>query len=59
MEAPSAVDSLLTDSLLNAAMGDAHVYHRLLAVAHLTAPPSTLFTDPKVLGPTMSELLGY
>lgn len=43
----------MTDALLKAAQNDVDVYHRVLAVAHLTAPSSSLFTDLRVMGPTL------
>jgi len=53
---PSSTDKLITDTLLTAAQSNALVYRRLLEVAHLTAPPSKLFTDARTWIPLMSTL---
>ncbi|KAG7669037.1 hypothetical protein Ndes2526A_g00744 [Nannochloris sp. 'desiccata'] len=53
LDPPSSTDKLITDTLLTAAQSNAIVYHRLLEVAHLTAPPSKLFTDARTWVPLM------
>jgi flavin-dependent dehydrogenase len=53
LDPPSSTDKLITDTLLTAAQSNVVVYHRLLEVAHLTAPPSKLFTDARTWVPLM------
>ena len=55
VEPPSSKDKFITDVLLTAAQSNAVVYHRLLEVAHLTAPPSKLFLDVRTWGPLLRK----
>ena len=55
LDPPSSTDKLITDTLLTAAQSNVVVYHRLLEVAHLTAPPARLFTDARTWVPLMRK----
>jgi flavin-dependent dehydrogenase len=57
LDPPSSTDKLITDTLLTAAQSNVVVYHRLLEVAHLTAPPTKLFTDARTWMPLMSTFV--
>lgn len=57
IDPPSSTDKLITDTLLTAAQSNVAVYHRLLEVAHLTAPPAKLFTDASTWVPLIRKLL--